>query len=264
MNRAALWTLALMTAACGLSSFAPDSMTAGALDQRLLPPSIDHLLGTDELGRDMLIRLLQGGRISLAVAFVASCLAAVIGTATGVVAGYYGGKWDALLMRVTDFFMAVPVLPLLIVVSAIDLSKIGMQEAGNVGKIILLVSLFGWVGTARLVRGRTIVLREMSFVTAARAMGRDDRSIIITHILRNLTDTVWIAAALSAGGFILTESALSFLGVGIAPPTSSWGNMLNGAENYIWEHPMLGVYPGIMIFVTVLCLNALGDRPQRR
>jgi peptide/nickel transport system permease protein len=264
MKKAALLSLIFLTAACVLSSFAPDSLTAGSLDQRLLPPSFAHLLGTDELGRDILIRLLQGGRVSLAVAFFASCFAATIGTTAGIIAGYYGGKWDALLMRVTDFFMALPVLPLLIVVSAVDLSKIGLSSIGSVGKIILLVSLFGWVGTARLVRGRTLVLREMTFVTAARAMGRDDPSIIRTHILRNLADTVGIAAALSAGSFILMESALSFLGVGIAPPTSSWGNMLNGAENYIWEHPMLGVYPGVMIFITVLCLNALGDRSQER
>jgi peptide/nickel transport system permease protein len=236
---------------------APDG---ASLASRFLPPSAAHLLGTDELGRDVLARLLQGGRVSLTVALAAALISAFIGTGVGLVAGWRGGLWDAGLMRFTDFLIALPGLPLLIVLSALDLKKLGLgtQDLG-LYKIIFLISLFGWTTVARLVRARTLALRASDFVRAARALGVRAPRIALRHILPNLLDTVIVAAALSVGGFILTESSLSFLGLGVQPPAASWGNMLSGAQDNIWEHAGLTLYPGAMIFVTVLAFNFLGD-----
>jgi peptide/nickel transport system permease protein len=243
--------------------------TAAATDLalRFSPPSLAHPLGTDELGRDIFLRLLEGGRISLTVGIVSAILCAVIGSCIGMAAGYFGGKTDAFLMRLTDMLIALPALPLLIVLSAVDGSKLGLDmssPAASVYKIIALVTLFGWTGVARLTRARTRSLREMDFVLSARALGVSDARIIRRHILPNLSGTVIVAATLAAGTIIMTESVLSFLGLGIAPPMASWGNMLTTAEDSIWEYPWLAVYPGMMIFVTVMAFNLLGDRWQAR
>lgn len=236
------------------------------LSQRFLPPSAAHILGTDELGRDVFARLLEGGRVSLSIALIAALACAVLGVSVGVGAGYAGGAADAALMRLTDFLIALPVLPLLIVLSAVDAGKLGFSPspAFAVGKIVLLVSLFGWTTTARLARARTLSLRSMDFVRAARALGVGRVRLVLRHILPNLMDTVAIAAALSVGHIILLESVLSFLGLGIQPPMASWGNMLANAEENIWEHASLAVWPGLMIFVTVLAFNRLADGLSNR
>ena len=238
------------------------------LFSRFLPFSLTHPLGTDDLGRDLLIRLAYGGRVSLLVGFTAAIFAAAIGTFIGLIAGYYGGLLDSLLMRTTDSFIALPLLPLLIVLAAIDLEKLGLSaqivNSSHVDlyKIIVIISLVGWTGVARLVRGSVLALREQPYVLAARAMGVPAKRIIFTHILPALTSPITVATTLSVGNIILFESILSFLGFGINPPVPSWGNMLTNAQELIWEAPTLAFFPGFLIFVTVLAFNFVGDGLQ--
>ena len=239
------------------------------LSSRFLPPSAAHWLGTDELGRDVLVRLLYGGRVSLIVAIASGFASAFIVTAIGLAAGYAGGKWDALLMRLTDLLIALPALPLLIILSALDLEKLGLSpEAAtsqniSLYKIIIIISLLGWTTVARLARARTLTLKQMDFVRAARALGVRPFRIALRHIFPNLLGTIVVATALASGNIILMESVLSFLGLGIQPPLPSWGNMLTNAEETIWEHARLTFYPGVMIFATVLAFNFLGDAVQQ-
>ncbi|HWI25643.1 MAG TPA: ABC transporter permease [Stellaceae bacterium] len=238
------------------------------LYHRLAAPSLAHPLGTDELGRDLLLRLLEGGRISLLVGIVAALAAAGLGTAIGLVAGYRGGRVDAALMRLTDGIIALPLLPLLVVLAAIDLGKLGIpaalaqSEAASLYRIIVLVALVGWTTVARLVRGATLSLRSRDFVRAAVALGARPRRVVLVHILPNLASPIIVATTLSVGQVILLESVLSFLGLGIEPPLPSWGNMLTGAQETVGFAPQLALYPGLLIFVTVIACNFLGDGLQ--
>ena len=238
------------------------------LYRRLAPPSLAHPLGTDELGRDLLLRLLDGGRVSLLVGITAAIAAAGLGTAIGVTAGYRGGRLDALLMRLTDGIIALPLLPLLVVLAAIDLAKLGLpaalvqSEAASLYRIIVLVALVGWTTVARLVRGATLSLRAQDFIRAATALGATPGRIMLVHILPNLARPIIVATTLSVGQIILLESVLSFLGLGIAPPLPSWGNMLTGAQETVEFAPQLALYPGLLIFVTVIACNILGDGLQ--
>jgi peptide/nickel transport system permease protein len=239
------------------------------LYHRLAGPSLRHPLGTDELGRDLLLRLLEGGRVSLLVGITAALAAAVLGTSIGLVAGYFGGRLDAALMRLTDGVIALPLLPLLVVLAAADLAKLGVpaslrdSAAMSLYRIIVLVTLVGWTTVARLVRGATLSLRRQDFVRAAEALGASHRRIMLVHILPNLATPIIVATSLAVGEIILLESVLSFLGLGIAPPLASWGNMLTGAEETIALAPMLAVYPGLLIFLTVMACNLLGDGLQQ-
>jgi len=235
---------------------------------RFAPPSAAHPLGTDELGRDLLLRLLYGGQVSLAVGLAAALGAAVIGTALGLLAGYYGGTLDALLMRLADSVIALPLLPLLIVLVAVDLTKLGLPEglatSENVSlyRIVILIALVGWTTVARLVRGATLSMRTREFVRAAEALGAGAPRVMLVHILPNVVSPIIVATTLSVGNVILLESVLSFLGLGIQPPIPSWGNMLTGAQELIWTAPALAVWPGALIFVTVIAFNFLGDGLQ--
>ncbi len=232
------------------------------------PASLAHPLGTDELGRDLLLRLLYGGRVSLTVGLVAALCAAVIGTAVGLWAGYFGGAADALLMRLTDGVIALPLLPLLIVLAAIDLTKLGLPEAlatsqdVSLYRIVVLIALVGWTTVARLVRGATLSMKTREFVRAARALGAGAPRIVLVHILPNVVSPIIVATTLSIGNIILLESVLSFLGLGIQPPIASWGNMLTNAQELIWDAPALAIYPGLLIFATVIAFNFLGDGLQ--
>jgi len=243
-------------------------MQSTNLFQRFQPPSFAHPLGTDELGRDTFVRLLLGGRVSLIVGLSAAITAAVIGTFVGLIAGYFGGWVDDLLMRLTDSVIALPFLPLLIVLAAMDLTKLGLPQAlvenDNISllRIVVIISLVGWTTAARLVRGRTLALRSELFVKAAVALGASPVTIIGRHILPNLSSTIIVATTLSTGNIILLESVLSFLGLGIQPPWPSWGNLLTNAQETIWQSPELAFYPGILIFVTVIAFNFLGDGLQ--
>ncbi len=240
------------------------------LADRVAGPSATHLLGTDELGRDVLLRLFEGGRISLAIGIAAALAAAAFGTTVGLVAGYLGGWTDRVLMRVTDAIIALPLLPLLIVLAALDLGKLGLpawlvqSEDISLLRIVTLAALIGWTTAARLVRGATLVTRNRDFVRAARSLGAGVPHILIRHILPNVLAPLVVATSLSVGDVILLESVLSFLGLGIQPPLASWGSMLSNAQELISTAPLLAVYPGAMIFATVIACNLLGDALQRR
>ena len=238
------------------------------LFNRFQGPSLGHPLGTDELGRDLFLRLLYGGQVSLFVGFVAALVSAVIGTVIGLWAGYYGGRLDAVLMRLTDGVIALPLLPLLIVLAAVDLNKLGLPAAltedENISlyRIIVIIALVGWTTVARLVRNVALSLKAREFVLAAVGLGAGPLRIMGVHILANLVSPIIVATTLSVGNIILLESVLSFLGLGVQPPIASWGNMLTGAQELIWQTPALAFYPGILIFVTVIAFNFLGDGLQ--
>ena len=268
----------LVLAALALAAvFAPVVESAMGLDSeavdlfnRLTPPSPEHPLGTDELGRDLLLRLLEGGRVSLSVGLSAALVASAIGTLIGLASGYIGGRLDTVLMRIADGVIALPLLPLLIVLAAVDLSKLGLSpevaqsETTSLVRLVVLVSLVGWPVTARLVRASTLSLRKREFVEAARALGFSSWRIALRHVLPNALGPILVATTLSVGNVVLFESVLSFLGLGIRPPTPSWGNMLTGAQELIWEAPRLAIWPGVLIFATVVSVNLLGDALRDR
>jgi len=237
---------------------------------RLAAPSLMHPLGTDELGRDVLQRLLAGGRVSLTIGLAAAFAAAAIGTLVGLVAGYRGGWIDRVLMRTTDAIIALPLLPLLIVLAALDLQKLGVpawlarSDDISLVRIVALAVLVGWTTAARLVRGAALVTRNRDFVRAARSLGAGVRHILWVHILPNVLAPLIVATTLSVGDVILLESVLSFLGLGIQPPLASWGTMLSNAQELITTAPLLALYPGVMIFLTVIACNLLGDALQQR
>jgi peptide/nickel transport system permease protein len=270
---ASLLVLVVIAAACAAAPLFEDWLgtTAAAQDLfgRFEPPSAKHWLGTDALGRDVFLRLLHGGRVSLIVGLVTAIFAACIGTLVGLVAGFYRGRVDAILMRLTDIVIALPLLPLLIVLAAVDLSKLGISpdlaysESAALYRIVLIIALVGWPTVARLVRASTLSVRTRTYVTAATALGVGDAAILARHILPNVLSPVIIATTLSIGNVILLESVLSFLGLGIQPPVPSWGNMLTNAQSAIWNAPWLAIYPGLAIFVTVIAFNLLGDGLQQ-
>ncbi|MBC8337680.1 MAG: ABC transporter permease [Alphaproteobacteria bacterium] len=263
----ALMALAAMAAPLAAALIGADAETVD-LFNRFQPPSWQHPLGTDEIGRDVFVRLLYGGRISLFVGLTAALAAAVLGTVIGLFAGYFGGRLDAFLMRFTDGVISLPLLPLLIVLAALDLDKLGLPEAlvgsENISlyRIVAIVALVGWTTVARLVRGTALALRERDFVLAAEAQGATAWRIMSAHILPNLASPIIVATTLSVGNVILLESVLSFLGLGIQPPIPSWGNLLTNAQELIWDAPALAFYPGVMIFLTVIAFNFLGDGLQ--
>jgi peptide/nickel transport system permease protein len=225
----------------------------GAIDiaQRLQAPGWSHPLGTDDLGRDVLTRILYGARISLLVGFVAVGIATGIGIFLGALAGYYGRWIDALLMRFVDIMLCFPTFFLILAVIAfLDPS---------IWNIMIIIGLTGWMGVARLVRAEFLSLRERDFVLAARAVGAGDARIIFRHILPNALSPVLVSVTLGVAGAILTESALSFLGIGVQPPTPSWGNMLITGKQTLGTAWWMSVFPGVAILVTVLGYNLLGE-----
>jgi peptide/nickel transport system permease protein len=240
-----------------------DSSAVNLLE-RHAGPSLAHPLGTDELGRDLLLRLLEGGQISLFVGIAGALTAAAIGTAIGLFAGWRGGLWDAALMRVTDAVISLPVLPLLIVLAAVDLAKLGIEAAGDTSlwRIVVITALFGWTTVARLVRGATLAVKAQEFVRAATALGASGARIVLVHVLPNVASPIVVATTLSVGHIVLLESVLSFLGLGIQPPVASWGNMLTGAQETVSTAPALAIWPGLLIFITVIAFNFLGDGLQ--
>jgi peptide/nickel transport system permease protein len=244
--------------------------------KRFAPPSVVHPLGTDDLGRDLLARLLSGGRVSIVVGLAAAVIAATIGSLLGLIAGYFGGRFDAVLMRLTDGVIALPLLAVLIVLAAIDLRKLGIPdhlagspEAGLI-RIVVITAAFGWTTVARLVRAATLSLKARDFVRAAIALGAPPWRVMLFHILPNAMSPILVATALAVGEVIKFESVLSFLGLGIQPPTASWGNMLTNAQELIWTAPHLAIWPGALILTTVALCNFLADaiadrlRPQGR
>ncbi len=274
-HRLALWSLALLVLLAALAMAGPwiaawrgIDPTATDLLARLEPPSARHWLGTDDVGRDVFQRLLQGGRVSLLVALAAALLSAVIGAAIGVVAGFVGGRLDSLLMRLTDGVIALPLLPLLIVLAAVDVTKLGVpaevaqSDQLSLYRIIVIVALTGWTTVARLVRAETLSLKARDFVRAATALGASPLRLMFRHILPNAASPIVVATTLSVGNIVLFESVLSFLGLGVQPPHASWGNMLTGAQDFVWSAPLLALWPGLMILITVIAFNFVGDGLQ--
>ena len=225
----------------------------GAINLKMVlsPPSKSHLLGTDQLGRDVLSRMIWGSRISLKVGFVATGIAIFIGTILGALAGFYGRWADGLIMRFVDIMLCFPSFFLILAV-------IAFLEP-SIWNIMVVIGLTGWMGITRLVRADFITLREREFVQAARAIGASDFRIIFIHVLPNAMASVLVAATLGVAGAILTESALSFLGIGVQPPTPSWGNILTAGKDNIDIAWWLSLYPGLAILITVLGFNLLGE-----
>ncbi|MBM3644858.1 MAG: ABC transporter permease [Alphaproteobacteria bacterium] len=260
--------VALSLAAPWIAEWRGVDPTATDLLRRFAAPSAEHWLGTDDLGRDLFQRLLEGGRVSLAVGLAGALLSSIAGALIGVVAGYRGGRLDEILMRLTDGMIALPLLPLLIVLAAIDWRKLGVpaeiaqSESFSLYTIVGIVALTGWTQVARLVRAETLSLKARDFARAARALGATPTHIMWRHILPNTAGALTVATTMSMGGLILFESTLSFLGLGIQPPSASWGNMLTGAQDLLHQAPGLAVWPGLLIFLTVIAFNFLGDGLQ--
>ncbi|MDO4721513.1 MAG: ABC transporter permease [Peptostreptococcaceae bacterium] len=236
-----------------------DTLDNNPLNKKLAP-SAAHWLGTDQAGRDVLLRLMEGGRVSLLVGIVVVGVQVIIGIIIGGLAGFYG-KWvDTILMRVTDIFLAVPFFPTLIVLGAI-MSDLKIEPKRRIFIVMFIIGAMSWPSLARLIRGQILSLREQEFMQAAEALGIRDSKKIFRHLIPNVVPTIIVSATLGIGGAILTESALSFIGLGVAPPYASWGNMMQTARNAIdlAKRPWLWVPPGICIFVTVMAINLLGD-----
>jgi peptide/nickel transport system permease protein len=245
----------------GHDPFAPD------LFKRYAPASAEHPLGTDDLGRDLLLRLLHGARVSLAVGLATALAASVLGTAIGLLAAWRGGVLDALLMRLADGMLALPALPVLVVLAAADTGRIGLPRGepfSDILRIVAILTLFGWVGVARLARAAALSVLARDYVRAARALGAREGRILLRHVVPNIAGPIAVATALAVAGAILAESALSFLGLGIAPPAASWGNMLANAQELVFSAPMAAVWPGLAILLAVAGCTLLADGLSRR
>lgn len=225
-------------------------------------PSRAHLFGTNDLGQDLLARILWGGRISVAVGAFSMLVTIVLGTVIGALAGYFGGILDALLMRLTDVFLALPQLPLLMLIIYLfraPVTKLVGPEAGIFLLVVLIIGGLNWMALARLVRASFLSLREADFVLAAQALGVPQARIMLRHILPNALGPIIVAATLAVGTAIIAESSLSFLGLGFPPDTPTWGRMLFEAQNFVEFTPSMALFPGLCIFLTVLSINYIGD-----
>jgi peptide/nickel transport system permease protein len=224
-------------------------------------PSWEHPMGTDNIGRDVMARVFMGGRISLAVGVTAMIVSITLGTTIGVMAGFFR-KLDGPLMRITDLFLALPVLPLLLVVMMFFRAPLAERLGQNAGIFVLVVGIIGatsWMTTARVVRGQVLSVKEKEFVLAANSIGTRKRNIVLRHILPNVLSPVMVAAALGVASAIITESALSFLGLGFPPDFPTWGRLLYDAKDYLPTNPWRVIWPGVMISLTVISVNFIGD-----
>jgi peptide/nickel transport system permease protein len=245
--------LVLLLAAVLAPWLAPSQPDALDLSNRRAAPSSTHVFGTDELGRDVLSRVLFGARVSLAVGLLSATVAAIIGVSVGAAAGLFGGRTDAVLMRGTDAVLSMPRLLFLMVAAAILNPSIVL--------LVVLIGVVGWMETARVTRAACLAAREREFVLAARALGASSWRLVTAHLLPAATPAIAVSTTLAVGRGILLESTLSFFGVGVQPPAASWGNMLYQAQSTMQMEPWLALFPGACIFVTTAAINALGDRP---
>lgn len=252
--------LSILIAGTLLAPLSPYDPEISDLKNKLQPPSWQHPFGTDALGRDMLTRVLYGGRISMFVGLMVVVITLVIGVPIGAVAGYYGGWIDNLLMRLIDATLSLPSLLVLILLSAIlQEVDVPFMEKNNVMTIAIAIGLLSWMTVARLVRAIFLSLREREYVLASRALGASNARIILTEILPNGLGPIIVESTLEIGWAIMEESGLSFLGFGIRPPTPSWGNLLSNAQEHLTQHPWLAIFPGVMIFLTIISVNYIGD-----
>lgn len=254
-NKLALFGLVWLVIITGVILLAPvlplESPTRIDVRNPFAQPSFEHPLGTDENGRDVLARLVAGGRVSILVGLSAALLTVLIGGVLGVSAGYFGGVVDRVIMRFTDGILSIPVFFLLLAVVALFGSTITV--------LILALSLTRWMGAARLLRGEVLRIKEMEYTAAARGLGAGHLRIMFGHLLPQALPSLIVATSIGVGNVMLVEAGLSFLGLGISPPTPSWGNMLTASQYYMWSAPQLAVYPGLMILLTVMAFNTLGD-----
>ncbi len=255
-NRLAVVGLVVLAALALIVVFGPlvissDRVTAQVRNATFAPPSASAWFGRDEFGRDAFARAVYGGRISLGVSVAAEIMTTIIGVVLGIVSGYAGGLADAIVDRFTELVLTLPFLMLLILAAAI--------APPSATSIILILGLFGWPVMARLVRGEFVTLKHRDFVEAARACGASDARIVFVHILPNAIAPIVVTATLILATNLIAEATISFLGLGIHPPTPSWGNMLTEAQRYLIRSPFLAIFPGLLILITVLCVNLLGD-----
>ena len=257
---ASLFVLVLMTLLVMAAPFTGYSATEQNPKNEFASPSAEHWFGTDELGRDVFTRILYGGQISIAVGVFSTLLALMFGVVVGALSGFYGGWVDNLLMRITDTFLILPVVFVLILLSALLRELPALEGLRNsIWLVIFAISAFAWMLPARITRGLFLVLREKEFVSASRALGASDARLIFLRILPNSLGPLLVSGTLQMAFAIITESGLSYLGFGIQPPTPSWGNILESAQIHVFRSPWLAVFPGAMIFVTVMAINFIGD-----
>ena len=242
---------ALCMAAPLIAPYAFDAIDLGSIRQA---PSWQHWMGTDDLGRDLYTRILYGGRISILIGLFAAIIGTGLGSLVGAVAGFYGGRVDNLLMRLTDVVYSIPTLPLLIVLSS--------YSQAVVSSMALIIGLLSWMATARVVRGEVLAIKQTTFVEAARSLGATNLRLIARHILPNAVGPIVVGATLAVGNAIIMESSLSFLGLGVQPPTPTWGNMLMDAQSTMATKPWLTIFPGLAILLVVLSVNFIGDGLQ--
>jgi len=241
------------------------SMDKIDFSQSTIGPSLSHPLGTNDLGQDQLARLLFGGRISLTVGLAAMGVAMSVGTLVGAIAGFYGGRVDTFLMGVTNLFLSLPQLPLLLLIIYLfrdSLKTLVGPEWGIFILVVLVIGLLNWMSVARLVRGQFLKLREMEFISAARALGASPQRLIWVHLLPNVFGVMIVAATLAVANGIITESTLSFLGLGFPPDLPTWGQMLFKAKDYLTTAPFMALFPALAIFLTVMSINYIGDGLQ--
>lgn len=256
-HRLAVASLVLLILLALAAIFAPylTPYTFNGQDVTLLgrptPPSLAHPMGTDHLGRDIATRVLYGARVSLLVGLLSALIATLVGTLIGALSGFYSGWVDNVLMRLTDVVLSIPLLPLVIVLA-------GLLRP-NLYLLVLIIGVLGWMGTARLVRSQFLSLRGRDFVEASRALGGSGLRIMLLHMLPNALGPILVSTTLSVGGAILLESALSFFGFGVQPPTPTWGNLLNSSREWLDAAPWVATFPGVFILTTVLAVNFLGD-----
>jgi peptide/nickel transport system permease protein len=243
-----------------LAPLSPYDPEASDIRNRFQPPSLQHPFGTDALGRDLLTRCLYGGRVSLTVGFLVVLITLAVGIPVGAVAGFSGGWIDNVLMRITDAVLSMPSLMVLILLSAILREvEIPFFERNNVLTIALVIGALSWMTVARLVRASFLAIKEMEFITAARCLGTPRLRLMGRHILPNAVGPIIVEATLEMGWAIMEEAGLSFLGFGIQPPTPSWGNLLESAWEHMAKYPWLAIFPGLMIFFTIIAINYIGD-----
>jgi len=247
-----------------LVTFAPFFTPYTAYQQDLLnrfqPPSAEHWMGTDDLGRDMWTRVLYGGRISLSVGLLAMGVSIIFGSLIGLVSGYYGGWVDSILMRITEIFLSIPRLFVLLAMGMLLRTlNLPNMPAGSFVPLSIVIGALSWMGTARLVRASTLELRDREFVQAARALGASDARALLQHIFPNVASPIIVSATLGLASAIISESGLSYLGFGVQLPTPTWGNMLSNTQNQMTTAPWTAIFPGLMIFIVVIAINYLGD-----
>ncbi|WP_035315195.1 ABC transporter permease [Brochothrix campestris] len=247
----ALSVLVILTVASLLAFVSPYDQNALSATERLMPPSASHWFGTDDHGRDYLTRVLYGGRISMTVGLLSMVIAIVVGTLAGTISGYFGGVIDNLMMRFLDIFMSIPSFFLLMILNA--------YLKPGIANIIIIIGLLSWMDVARIVRAETLTLKGREFVLYAKSSGANVMRIIVKHIIPNALPSIVVAASLNIAGAILTESALSFLGLGVQQPNASWGSMLNNAQGFMANASYLALFPGLFILLTILAFNILGD-----